>query len=233
VDTNVLSEPLQETAMKIGIIGTGSMGRALGTGWIRAGHDVLFGSRNAAKAEAAASGSAKSGDFDDAAAFGAVILYTVRDVLPSKLLKAPQALAGKILIDCSNSAILGLEAPDPQGRSGIHFQTQLPSRAERFAADLPDTRVVKAFNAIPATVIALGADKLRPQSVPVFLCADDEKAKSVVKQLAEDLGFVGMDSGTLENARLVEGAADFLRLQIVAMDLGALATLSVKILSER
>jgi 3-hydroxyisobutyrate dehydrogenase-like beta-hydroxyacid dehydrogenase len=37
--------------MKIGIIGTGNMGRALGTGWARAGHDVLFGSRNPAKAK--------------------------------------------------------------------------------------------------------------------------------------------------------------------------------------
>jgi hypothetical protein len=51
--------------------------------------------------------------------------------------------------------------------------------------------------------------------------------------LAEDLGFVGMDSGTLEHARLVEGAADFLRLQIVAMGLGGLATLSIKVLNQQ
>jgi NADP oxidoreductase coenzyme F420-dependent len=97
-------------ALKIGIIGTGNMGRALGTGWVQAGHEVLFGSHDLAKARNAAGDSAKSGDFDDAAAFGAVVLYTVRDVLPSKLLRAPKALAGKILIDCTNSAILGLEA---------------------------------------------------------------------------------------------------------------------------
>jgi predicted dinucleotide-binding enzyme len=219
--------------MKIGIIGTGSMGQALGAGWARAGHDVLFGSRDAAKAKAAAGDLGKSGDFDAAAAFGSVLLYTVRDVAPSRLLRAPQALSGKIVIDCTNSAILGLEAPDPEGRPGIHFETQVPSRGERLAADAPDARVVKAFNAIPATVIALGADKLRANGVPVFLCADDEEAKSVVKQLAEDLGFVGMDSGALEHARLVEGAADFLRLQIVAMGLGGLATLSVKVLNQQ
>src|SRR5438477_258885 len=92
--------------MKIGIIGTGSMGQAIGAGWPRAGHDVLFGSRDAAKAKAAAGDLGKSSDFDAAAAFGSVVLYTVRDVPPSKLLRAPQALAGKVVIDCTNSAIL-------------------------------------------------------------------------------------------------------------------------------
>jgi predicted dinucleotide-binding enzyme len=65
----------------------------------------------------------------------------------------------------------------------------------------------------------------------VFLCADDEDAKSTVKQLVEDLGFIGLDSGRLEHANVVEGAADFLRLQIVAMGLGGFATLAIKIVS--
>ena len=207
------------------------MGKALGMAWARAGHDVLFGSRDAAKAKNAASGLAKSGDFNDAAAFGAVVLYTVRDVLPSKLLRTPQALAEKVVIDCTNSAILGLEIPDPKGRSGIHFEAQVPSRSEWLAADLPGACVVKAFNAIPASVIALGPEKLQPNGVPIFLCGDDEGAKSIVTKLAEDLGFIGMDSGTLANAGLVDGAADFLRMQIVAMGLGPFATLSIRILN--
>ncbi|MBV8279406.1 MAG: NAD(P)-binding domain-containing protein, partial [Verrucomicrobia bacterium] len=123
--------------MKIGIIGTGNMGKALGAGWACAGHDVLFGSRDPAKAKDATAGLAKSGDFDQAAAFGEVVLYTVRDVLPSKLLRAPQSLAGKIVIDCTNNAILGLETPDIKGRSGIHFELAAPSRAEQIAADIP------------------------------------------------------------------------------------------------
>jgi len=218
--------------MKIGIIGTGNMGRALGTGWAQAGHDVFFGSRDPAKAKEAVGEFAQSGGFDDAAAFASVVLYTVRDVLPSNLLRQPEMLTDKVVIDCTNSAILGLEVPDPQGRSGVHFETPAPSRAERMAADIPRARVVKAFNAIPGSVIALGAEKLRPNAVPVFLCADDEDAKSTVKQLVEDLGFIGLDSGRLEHANVVEGAADFLRLQIVAMGLGGFATLAIKIVSQ-
>jgi predicted dinucleotide-binding enzyme len=217
--------------MKIGIIGTGNMGRALGTGWAQVGHDVLFGSRDPAKAKDAAGDFAQSGNFEDAAAFGSIVLYTVRDVLPSNLLRAPETLTGKIVIDCTNSAILGVEVPDPQGRPGVHFETSIPSRAERMAADIPRARVVKAFNAIPGSVIALGAEKLRPNVVPVFLCADDEDAKSIVKQLVEDLGFIGLDSGRLEHANVVEGATDFLRLQIVAMGLGGFATLAIKTVS--
>jgi 8-hydroxy-5-deazaflavin:NADPH oxidoreductase len=216
---------------KIAIIGTGNMGRALGAAWVRAGYEVLFGSRDSAKAKDAAGDSAKDGDLDDAAAFGSIVLYTVRDVLPSKLLRTPQALAGKILIDCTNSAILGLEVPDPKGRPGIHFETRVPSRAEVLALDVPGARIVKAFNAIPASVVALGPEKLRQNEVPVFLCADDDAAKLAVKRLAEDLGFTGIDSGGLEHAPLVEGAADFLRFQIVAMGLGTLTTLSIKVLN--
>src|SRR5881398_230296 len=100
--------------MRIGIVGTGNMGQALGLRWARAGHEVLFGSRDVKKAKAiAADGSAstQAGDFDAAAAFGEVVLYTVRDYFPSQLLKEPQALSGKIVIDCNNSAILGLIFP--------------------------------------------------------------------------------------------------------------------------
>ena len=120
--------------MKIGIIGTGNMGRALGLGWARAGHEVFFGSRDAAKAEAVAaqgSGSTRAGGFDDAAAFGDVILYTIRDHFPSSALKEPRALSGKIVIDCNNSAILGLDVPDPEKRPGIHFTPPVHAKGAR------------------------------------------------------------------------------------------------------
>jgi predicted dinucleotide-binding enzyme len=209
--------------MKIGIIGTGNMGRA------------LFGSRDLAKAEAAAAsapGSAQAGDFDAAAAFGDVLLYTVRDVLPSSLLREPQALDGKIVIDCNNSNVLGFDVPDPQGRRGLHFVPTVPSLAEQLAADIPRAQVVKAFNTVPSPVLDLSREQLRPHRVPVFLCADDVRAKWVVNGLVEDAGFVGVDSGDLEYARLVEGVADFLRFQILGLGRGLRATVSVNVLPE-
>jgi len=222
--------------MRIGIIGAGNMGRALGLGWARCGHEVLFGSRDLSKAKGIAdtgASSARVGDPDAAAAFGDVVLYTVRDVLPSVALREPQALSGKILIDCNNSAILGLDIPDPDpNRASIRFAPSVPSLAERLAADVPRARIVKAFNTVPAEVIDLGAERLAAHRISVFLCSDDPEAKAIVKGLAEQLGFVGVDSGELERAQLVEGVADFIRFQIVMMGWRPLATISLKLVPQ-
>jgi 8-hydroxy-5-deazaflavin:NADPH oxidoreductase len=208
------------------------MGRALGLRWAHAGHEVFFGSRDLSKAKAIADSNPRSvlaGDFDAAAAFGDVILYTIRDRFPSNLFKDQQALSGKIVIDCNNSAILGLDLPDPEHRPGIHFAIPVPSLAERLAADTPGARVVKAFNTMASQAIELDRETLARHRVSVFLCSDDEQAKSVVKELVEELGFIAVDSGALERARLVESVGDFIRFQIVEMGLGSFATISVNI----
>jgi len=214
--------------MKIGIIGTGNMGRTLGLRWAFNGHEVLFGSRDRSKAEAVAkkSTSARAGDFDEAAAFGDVILYTVRDVLPSTLLRNPRALAGKVVIDCNNRDLGNDQRP-----AEFRFDAPPPSVsiAEQLAADVPDARIVKAFNTIPQPVIELERDKLAPNRVSVFLSSDDAAAKAIVEKLVSELGFVGVNSGRLEHARLVEGVADFMRFQIGAMGLGLFATISVNV----
>jgi len=222
--------------MKIGVIGTGNMGRALGLRWAQAGHRVFFGSRDLGKAKAAAVSTNDStlfGDYDAAAAFGEVVLYTVRDILPSQLLRQPQVLAGRIVIDCNNSAIFGLDIPDPDLRPGVHFAVPIPSLAERLAADVPTARVVKAFNTMAATVIALDRETLTPHRVSVFLCSDDVEAKAVVSGLAEELGFVGVDSGRLERAQLVEAVGDFIRFQIIEMGRGPFATIGLHPLPPR
>jgi predicted dinucleotide-binding enzyme len=207
--------------MNIGIIGTGSMGRALGLRWARAGHSVLFGSRDLSKAKAVAAqgtGSSRAGDFDAAAAFGEVVLYTARDVFPSSLLREPRVLAGKIVIDCNNHDL------------GYDQQPPIPSLTERLAADVPEARIVKAFSTIPSPVIELPREELARHQVSVFLSSDDAAAKATVKSLAEELGFVGVDGGGLVRGRLVDGLTDFLRYQIGAMGLGGFATMSLKVL---
>ena len=221
--------------MRIGVIGTGHMGRALGLRWARRGHQVRFGSRDPNKARAAAAtepGSTEGGDLDEAAAFGEVVLYTVRGVLPSRLLREPGGLSGRILIDCNNSEILGFDVPDPDGRSGFHFSTPAPSLAERLAADAPGARVVKAFNTVASRVIEIDHDELALHRVSVFLCSDDPQAKSVVKGLAEELGFVGVDCGELERARLVEAVADLVRFLTLGMGHQPLTTISINLLRE-
>jgi predicted dinucleotide-binding enzyme len=217
--------------MNIGIIGTGNMGKALGLAWARSGHSVLFGSRDLAKAQAVAARSkepARAGDFDAAAEFGEVVLYTVRGVFPSNTLTRPRSLFGKIVVDCNNRdlgddsrpAEFDLDRPGPA--------TTLSDELQR---DVPAARVVKAFSTIPHPVIELGREKLAPYRVSAFLCSNDASAKAVVKGLAADLGLAAVDSGGLERARLVDGLADFLRFQIGPMGLGLFATLSIDVVA--
>jgi len=211
--------------MNIGIIGTGNMGGALGARWSTNGHSVLFGSRDRGKAKAAAArvaGAAEAGDFDEAAAFGDVVLYTVRGIFPSVLLRNPRALAGKIVIDCNNTDLDGDMRPigvDPGG----------PTLAEQLAADVPDARIVKAFSSVPHRIIELDRETLAPHRISVLFCADDLADKATVKGLAEELGFVGIDCGPLKRSRVVDGATDFLRFQIGGMGLGPFAALSLNI----
>ena len=69
----------------------------------------------------------------------------------------------------------------------------------------PGARVVKAFNTLGAEHI------LNPvvggQQADVFLCTDDDAARSVVGKLAEEIGFRAVDLGPLRNARLAEHVA--------------------------
>ena len=217
--------------MKIGVIGTGNMGRTLGLRWAANGHEVLFGSRDRAKAEALARGhaSVRAGDFDDAAAFGDVILFTARGTFPSALLRRPETLVGKVVIDCNNRDVGNDANP-----SEFRFDGAAPGRslAEELAADIPQAKVVTAFNTIPHRVLELSREKLLPHRVSVFLCSDDADAKATVKSLVDELGFVGLDSGTLQHARLVANAADFIRFHIGPMGLGLFATLSIQVIPQ-
>lgn len=203
------------------------MGRALGLRWAQAGHEVFFGSRDPAKVKTLAGGargSARGGDFQAAAEFGDVVLYTVRDLLPSQLLRDRRALSGKIVVDCNNRKI---EDDSRPGSFRFDLPTPPISLAERLAADIPDAHVVQAFNTIPARLIEMDRARLAPERISVFLCADDAGAKATIKKLAEELGFVGVDSGGLAQAPLVENVADFIRFQIIEMGLGMYTTLSI------
>ena len=71
--------------MRIGIVGIGPVGQTLGTAWARAGHEVAFGSRDPEKAATAVKGlaGARATTQEEAAAFGEVVLWTPRGVMPT------------------------------------------------------------------------------------------------------------------------------------------------------
>lgn len=213
--------------MQIGIIGTGNMGRTLGLRWAAVGHRVLFGSRDARKAQAAAQQAgapARAGDPDDAAAFGQVLLYTARGAMPTTLLRAPEALVGKIVIDCNNS--------DFDAERGEFAPAPVPSFAEQLARDVPGARVVQAFNTLPSRVLELPRERLAPYRISLFACSDDEEARRIVLRLGEELGLIGVDGGELVRARIIDGVVDCIRFQIAGMGRGTLTTISLQTLAD-
>lgn len=209
--------------MRIGIIGSGNMGRSLGILWAEQGHEVFFGSREEAKGQAVAEFAGRGtqgGTNDEAAAFAEVILWTARGILPSQLLSNPEELNGKIIIDCNNQDI-----PEEFAYPAIQ-----KSLAEQMAQDVPNARVVKAFNTMAQELLELAPQPLQDYKVSVFIAGNDEPARKTVMQLAKEIGFVPVDSGVLRNARLVEGLGDFIRLMMIGQQQGSYATISVNVL---
>src|SRR5438270_5255394 len=118
--------------MRIAIVGTGNVGTALGKGFARAGHRVVYGSRRPAQVDYAV-GQADS--IPGAVRQAEVVVLAVPFAAVADALEAAGegAFAGKVVVDATNP--MGQPVPE-RHRSG----------AERVAALIPDGKVVKAFN---------------------------------------------------------------------------------------
>jgi 8-hydroxy-5-deazaflavin:NADPH oxidoreductase len=209
--------------VKIGIIGSGNMGRSLGMLWAEQGHEIFFGARTAEKGQSVAAfvdRGTQGGTNDEAAKFGDVLLYTVRGVNPAQVLTTVEFLSGKILIDCNN-----FDIPE-----GFAYPPIVQSLAEKLASEVPNARVVKAFNTMAQEVFELAPTPLKDLQVSVFVCADDIAARQVVMNLAKEIGFAPVDCGELRHARLVEGLGDFIRFILIGQLQNPYATISVNVL---
>jgi len=179
--------------MRIGIIGAGRVGMALGHGWMRAGHDVVFGVRHPAGREVLVGRVATLADAVRGAA--AVVVATPWDAAADAL-RSAGPLAGKVVVDCTNPILPGL--------GGLAVGAG-ESAAERLAAAVPDARVVKAFNTTGSANMANPSLGGRP--LTMFLCGDDPAARRTVAELATDLGMDPVDAGPLAAARYLEPLA--------------------------
>jgi predicted dinucleotide-binding enzyme len=196
--------------MNIGIIGTGNMGRTLGLVWAELGHEVFFGVREGPQAEQAASLAhhakvpPRHGSNQEAARFGDVLLYTPRGISPFEVLGPEHGslLAGKTVIDIGNQEI----PPD------FAYPAITCSLAEALARQAPGAHIVKAFNTVPMETFELCPEVIRPYRIAAFVAADDAKSRTIILQLAQEMGFVPVDCGALRQARLLESAADLIRL---------------------
>lgn len=178
--------------MRIAVIGTGNVGRALGLGLARAGHDVVFGSRRPSETSI---GDVPVATSSEAVAGAEVVVLAVPASAAEATLQELPDLAGAVVVDTTN-AVDWSRGP----AVAVH-----PSQAERLASLAPGARVVKAFNHIGAE--HLDRPSFRSGPPDLFVAGDDEEARRVVMGLAADLGFNPVDAGPLVNARALEHLA--------------------------
>jgi 8-hydroxy-5-deazaflavin:NADPH oxidoreductase len=180
--------------------GTGEQGRGLARRWALAGHRVVLGSRDAARAEAAAAGlpSSVSGAGNAAAAReGDVVVVAVPWAGHRELLESLAGdLDGKLVVDCVNP--LGF---DKQGAYPLPVEEG--SAAQQAAAVLPGSRVVAAFHHVSAVLLLDG--QVDAVDTDVLVLGDDRDATDVVQALAGRIpGMRGLYGGRLRNAGQVE-----------------------------
>ncbi len=187
--------------MKIGIIGTGNVGSALGTRWAGLGHTVMFGARNPADAKVtalvtAAGASARASTIADSATFGEVVVLATPYSATENAIRQAGNLSGKVLIDCTNPL-----AADFSGLTVGHTT----SAGETVAGWARGARVVKALNSTGAGNMT--DPRYGNERASMFVCGDDDPAKATVSELVRGLGFDVVDAGPLRNARLLEPLA--------------------------
>jgi 8-hydroxy-5-deazaflavin:NADPH oxidoreductase len=182
--------------MRLGIIGAGHVGGALGRLFEAQGHDVRFGVRDPDKQAAGGLPRNRSGSVADAAAFGDVIVLAIPWDAVKDALAATGPLTGKTVIDCVNPLLPDL--------SGLALGTTT-SASEEIAKLVPGAKVVKCFNTLGAANLA--NPEFGDQKASMLFAGDDAGAKLIVAELGNQLGFDMIDAGPLSQSRWLEAMA--------------------------
>src|ERR1700693_2316570 len=194
--------------MKIGILGSGDVGRRLADGFIELGHIVKIGSRNPhqekitewmAKHDKA---KVSSGTFAEAASFGELDLIATSWAGTVDAIKMADAqnLAGKVVVDVTNPLDFSKGMPP---RLAIGHTDSAGETVQRM---LPDSKVVKAFNVVGNPHFIHPDFPGGPPTM--FICGNNEQAKkTVIDNILTKFGWETIDIGGIEGARLLEPLA--------------------------
>jgi predicted dinucleotide-binding enzyme len=194
-----------EDDMKLGVLGTGTVGATIGSKLVALGHEVRMGARSAqnekAVAWAAEAGErASHGTFADAAAFGEIVFNCTKGSVSLEALAAAGAepLRGKVLVDLSNP--LDFSRGMPPGLLYSSFD----SLGEQIQKAFSDAKVVKTLNTVNCTVM-VDPGRVAGGDHTMFLCGNDDGAKATVRALLDAFGWREViDLGDITNARAME-----------------------------
>jgi 8-hydroxy-5-deazaflavin:NADPH oxidoreductase len=181
--------------MKIGVIGSGNVGSALGRVWANAGHQVMFSSRNLdhdKQLAAAIGANARAGTPAEAAAFGDVLVFAVPyGALPDLGKALAGSIKGKVVIDACN--------PFPQRDGEIANRARTQGAGYVSAELLPGARIVRAFNAVGAA--RMGQAHEEPGRIGMPIASNDKAAIEVASRLIREIGFEPVLVGGLDKGK--------------------------------
>ncbi|HYQ89600.1 MAG TPA: NAD(P)-binding domain-containing protein [Candidatus Binatia bacterium] len=188
--------------MKVGIIGSGEVAKALAAGFMEHGHVVMLGTRNPSKLEDWdwKNRGGIVGNIADTARFGEILVLAVKGLAAEEALRAAGItnLAGKTIIDVTNPI---KESPPENGV--LHFFTSLEeSLLERLQRAAPGARFVKAFNSVGHPHMV--QPKFKGGKPTMFICGNDDAAKKTVTGILDQFGWETADMGKAEAARAIE-----------------------------
>jgi predicted dinucleotide-binding enzyme len=186
-------------AETIAVIGTGSVGGALGPEFAAQGHTIVYGSRDPSRSDVAelvtrTVGGASATTQAEAVKDADIVVLAVPGLLVEEITKSLGDLSGKIIIDPTN--------PLKRSETGLEFGVDT-SNGQIIQAAAPDAYVVKAFNTLNWKTMVDPEESGGPVSIP--LVGDNAAAKATVAALVEGMGLEAIDLGGIENAHWVEG----------------------------
>jgi predicted dinucleotide-binding enzyme len=192
------------TPTRIGILGTGDVGCALGAGFVSRGHEVTIGSRepkgDKIQKWVSENGTrASAGTFAQAAKFAEiVVLATLWTGTKSAIdLANADSFAGKLVIDATNPLDFSHGMP-PRLALG-----HTDSGGEQVQRWLPKARVVKGFNIVGSPHMV--DPRLSGGPPDMWIAGNDDAAKKRVGEILRDFGWADpIDAGGIEGARLLE-----------------------------
>ena len=188
--------------MKIGVLGSGEVGKALADGLLKHGHDVMRGSRDPAKLggwKAGAGPKARTGTMAETAGFGEVVVLAVKGGAAVEAVGGlGGALDGKVVLDTTNPIA---DAPPVNGV--IRFFTgPNESLLEAIQARAPKARLVKAFSCVGSSLMV--NPQLSGGKPTMFICGNDADAKRQATAILDQFGWEIEDLGAAEAARAIE-----------------------------
>ena len=190
--------------MKIGIIGSGVVGRVLAKSFLQEGHEVMLGTRNTSKEEVVKwkreNPSGQTGNFTDTAKFGEVLVLATNGTVTEAAIRQAglDHFSGKTVIDATNPI-----AAAPPVNGVLKFFTNLDeSLMEKIQRLIPKAKLVKAFNSVGNAFMYKPVFK---EGTPtMFICGNDDGAKKTVTEILVSFGWETEDMGKVEAARAIE-----------------------------